>query len=64
MTPERWQDVKRVLNSALELEPDQRPAYLDRACASDHSLRREVESLLAAGDDVRSSFLRSPPLDS
>jgi len=40
MTPERWQEVKRVLNAALELEPDGRPAYLDYACDGDHSLRR------------------------
>jgi eukaryotic-like serine/threonine-protein kinase len=62
MTRERWQDVKRVLNSALELEPNQRPAYLDRACANDHSLRGEVQSLLDSGDDIRSSFLQSPPV--
>jgi hypothetical protein len=49
MTPERWQDVRRVLDSALELAPDERPAYLDRACASDQSLRREVQSLLDSG---------------
>ena len=62
MTPERWQDVARVLNSALELAPEERPAYLDRACASDPSLRQEVESLLASEDNIRSSFLQSPPL--
>jgi eukaryotic-like serine/threonine-protein kinase len=62
MTSERWQDVRRVLNSALQLEPDLRSTYLDGACANDPSLRREVESLLASADDVRSSFLRSPPV--
>ena len=61
MTPERWQDVRRVLNAALELEPDQRPTYLDGACANDPSMRREVEGLLASADDIRSSFLQSPP---
>jgi serine/threonine protein kinase/Tol biopolymer transport system component len=61
MTPERWQDVKRVLNAALEHEPDQRAAYLDHACASDPSLRREVETLLSSGEDIRSSFLQSSP---
>src|SRR6516225_4273942 len=61
MTPERWQEVKRVLNGALELDPDQRPAYLDRACASDRSLRGEVQYLLDSDDDIRSSFLQSPP---
>jgi len=62
MTPERWQHVRRVLSAALELEPDARPAYLDRACAGHPSLRREVEALLASEDDVRSSFLQSPPV--
>jgi eukaryotic-like serine/threonine-protein kinase len=62
MTLERWQDVKRVLNSALELAPDERPTYLDRACASDHSLRQEVQSLLDSDDNIRSSFLQFPPV--
>jgi eukaryotic-like serine/threonine-protein kinase len=61
MTPERWHQVKRVLNSALELVPEQRPAYLDRACAGDSSLRQEVQSLLDSGGDIRSSFLQPPP---
>lgn len=46
MTPERWQKVKRVLQVALELASEKRPAFLDRACSNDHSLRSEVESLL------------------
>jgi eukaryotic-like serine/threonine-protein kinase len=62
MTPERWQNVKNMLCAVLELEAEQRPAYLDRACASDPSLRGEVESLLDSGDDIRSSFLQSPPV--
>jgi serine/threonine protein kinase len=61
MTPERWLQVKCVLQEALEIGPEQRPAFLDRACSSDHSLRREVESLLSSSNDVRSSFLKSAP---
>jgi eukaryotic-like serine/threonine-protein kinase len=61
MTPERWQAVKEVLCAALELEPEQRPAYLDSACGTDPFLRREVESLLNSGDDIRPSFLGCPP---
>ena len=60
MTRERWQDVRRLLSAALDLKQEERPAYLDRACAGDHSLRREVESLLASGDDIRNSFLQRP----
>src|SRR4029434_10208577 len=59
MTPERWQRVKAVLHDALELAPGQRTEFLDRACASDDSLRREVQSILSAGDEVGSSFLES-----
>jgi hypothetical protein len=44
MTPERWQQVKGVLQEALELAPAQRPAFLDRVCSTGHSLRREEES--------------------
>ena len=61
MTPERWQQVKCVLEEALEIAPEQRPSFLDRACSTDHSLRREVESLLSSSNDVPSSFLKSSP---
>jgi eukaryotic-like serine/threonine-protein kinase len=47
MTAERWQEVKKVLDGALERTPEQRHAYLEETC-TDPSLRREVESLLAA----------------
>ncbi len=59
MTPDRWQQVKCVLQEALEIAPEQRPAFLDRACSTDHSLRREVESLLSSNNEVRSSFMKS-----
>ncbi len=62
MTPERWQQVRDVLEKALELTPGQRSAFLDGACLSDPSLRQEVETLLAASDAARSSFLQSSPL--
>jgi eukaryotic-like serine/threonine-protein kinase len=60
MTPERWQQIRDVLEEAQELEPAQRSAFLDRACSSDQSLRQEVEVLLAASDDAHSTFLESP----
>ena len=58
MNPERWRQVKGVLVQALELTPEERPSFLDRACSSDPTLRTEVESLLLADDDVQSSFLQ------
>ena len=57
MTPERWQQIHNVLEKALELAPGERSEFLNQACSSDQSLRREVETLLASRDDVRSSFL-------
>jgi hypothetical protein len=62
MTPERWQQIRGVLEEALELAPEQRSAFLHRNCSSDPSLRQEVETLLASSPDVRSSFLQSSPL--
>jgi hypothetical protein len=47
MTPERWQEVKKVLAAELERAPEERRVYLDQAC-TEPALRREVESLIAA----------------
>lgn len=57
MTPERWQRVKSVFDQAVELAPDERTAFLERACSSDDSLWLEVESLLSSGEKARSGFL-------
>src|SRR5262245_17982282 len=62
MKPEQWQQVREVLADALELKPEERPAFLDCACASNSSLRHEVERLLAFSDEVRTSFLESSAL--
>jgi hypothetical protein len=61
MTVQAWERVKELLHQAMELRPHERGRFLDEACASDPSMRAEVESLLAAGDDVRESFLGSTP---
>jgi eukaryotic-like serine/threonine-protein kinase len=62
MTPERWAQVNDVLHRAMQLAPEGRATFLDSACATDDSLRQEVESLLTAEDKAGSSFLQSPPL--
>ncbi len=46
MNRERWQKVKKVLEAVLDKSPDERSEYLDKACAADEDLRREVEKLL------------------
>ena len=62
MKPERWQQIDRLLEQALEQEPDRRAVFLDQACAGDEELRREVESLLAAHEPA-GSLMSSPALE-
>ena len=59
MTPERWQQVKAIFNSAIQYEPEERAAFLSRACEGDEALRKEVESLLAS-HEKEGSFIDSP----
>jgi TolB-like protein/predicted Ser/Thr protein kinase len=60
MTPVRWRQIRELLDRALRLEGAERSAFLDEQCSSDPSLRREVEKLLAAEQELPSSFLDSP----
>jgi hypothetical protein len=60
MTPERWQQVKGVLQHVLEIAPSHRPAFLDQACEGDEPLRLEVESLLAGESAGAEGFLETP----
>ena len=60
MTPERWKQIRAVFEEAELLPPAGRPQYLDRACAADSELRREVESLLEAQSQAGSEFMRRP----
>jgi serine/threonine protein kinase len=59
MTPERWQQIKALLESALERAPLERSAFLNDACAGDTALRSEVDALLDS--HARSGdFMESP----
>jgi serine/threonine protein kinase/Tfp pilus assembly protein PilF len=62
MKPERWNQIERLLDAALELPPDKRAAFLDEACAGDAELRKELDALLAS-DDGAHSFLEQPALE-
>jgi len=62
MTPERWQQVKQVLATALELAPEERAAYLDRSYAADASLRDDIEPLVASEQQLRGEFLSESDL--
>jgi eukaryotic-like serine/threonine-protein kinase len=62
MTPERYLHVCQICYDAFELEASQRAAFLDRACADDESLRREVEAMLA-NEGRLERFLEAPALE-
>ncbi len=47
MSPETWQEVKRIFNAAVDLEPSAQRAFLD-STSLDGEARREVERMLAA----------------
>ena len=57
---QRYEQVKGILQKALDLTPGERAAYLDAACGADAELRAEVGSLLDAHDAAGSRFLKGP----
>src|ERR1051326_289116 len=56
MTPERWQELERIFNAALEAESETREELIERECAGDAELAGSVRALLAqsagAGDQL------------
>ncbi|PYS98896.1 MAG: hypothetical protein DMF63_12510, partial [Acidobacteria bacterium] len=59
MNSERWKKVKELFDAVVELEPDERARYLDRACESDSGLRSDVDKLLSSFQDS-DGFLEEP----
>jgi len=57
VTPERWQKVKDVLATVLDLAPTERAGYLAKSCAGDDLLRRNVEVLLQREQKANADFL-------
>jgi serine/threonine protein kinase len=62
MDPDRWREIERLCQAALERPESERAAFLDQACAGDAALRDEVKSLLAQGGHG-ASFIESPALE-
>jgi serine/threonine protein kinase/tetratricopeptide (TPR) repeat protein len=59
VTPERWEQIKIVLDGALEREGSERLLFLGAACQGDDELRREVESLAASEAEI-GDFIETP----
>jgi eukaryotic-like serine/threonine-protein kinase len=69
VTPERWKQIEGIFEQALELQANDRPAFVQKSCQGDEELSREVESLLeshaSAGGfiDDRSLFISEVDLN-
>jgi serine/threonine protein kinase/Tol biopolymer transport system component/tetratricopeptide (TPR) repeat protein len=52
VSPERWTEVKAIFESASDVAPSRRAAFLDQRCGADAELRAEVDSLLDAHENT------------
>ena len=59
MKPERWSQIQKIFDAALEMGSRDRPGYLRQACGDDAELQLEVESLLSAHEESE-TFLEQP----
>lgn len=62
MTPERWQQVKEIFNSAIHYRPEERGRFISQACSGDEDLRSEVESLIASHEQS-GEFIDRPAIE-
>ena len=62
MTPERWQQVKEIFNSAITHHPEERSLFISQACLGDNDLRSEVESLIASHEQS-GNFIDQPAFE-
>ncbi|MBI4854485.1 MAG: SUMF1/EgtB/PvdO family nonheme iron enzyme [Acidobacteria bacterium] len=60
MTPERWQQVKSLIEIVLEKDPTTRMDFLAKECGDDKELYNEVAPLILAESEMK-SFLEIPP---
>ncbi len=62
MSPERWKQVKEIFHEALALAPEERAAFLHKACQGSDDIRREVESLIASHEQT-GTFIDAPAFE-
>ena len=56
MTPERWLQVKQIVQSAIERPPSERDDFISQACADDADLCSQVQSLISSYDETDDLF--------
>jgi serine/threonine protein kinase len=62
MKADRWRQVERLYDAAIELPATERAEFVQNACAGDEDLRREILSLLDAQRNV-GDFMEAPAVD-
>ena len=60
MDRKEYQQVKKIFQSALDIEPAERAEFLDEKCSDNPSIREEVEKLLSSFD---SEYLEQPAVE-
>jgi serine/threonine protein kinase len=59
---DHWTTVKRIHQSALDIDPSERAAFVDESCGGDEALRGEVLELLRYAAEAE-TFLERPAVD-
>src|SRR6185295_15877975 len=59
MNAGRWKQIDDIFQAAIDRGAADRAAFLDHACASDPSLRSEVEALIDSHEKA-GSFIEAP----
>ena len=59
MTPGQLETIEETFHAALDCEPGQLSAFLDKTCAGDEVLRGKVEALLASHQRA-GNFIQTP----
>jgi eukaryotic-like serine/threonine-protein kinase len=62
MDAERYKKIDEIFDLALELEAGERAVYLQQVCGTDSDLRREVESLFEAHNEI-GNFIQTPAFE-
>jgi len=62
MDSEQWKQVDKLLHAVLQRKPEERDAFLRKACAGDEALEREARSLLTM-EQKAEGFLDRPAIE-
>ena len=59
MSPDRWQQIEAVFQTAVDLKASDAKRFIEMACDGDPELRVEIEKLMT-DYELADSFIESP----